>query len=76
MTQRDFGVDVPPPVLSEEEQADQAEYRSTTRSSRDTDGTAREAHEQASAIAFLASHDASYITGQVLAVGGGQPYPF
>ena len=34
------------------------------------------ADEQAAAIAFLASHDASYITGPVLAVGGGQPYPF
>ena len=76
VTPRDFGVDVPPPVLSEEEQADQAEYRSTTRSSEIPMGRRGEAHEQASAIAFLASHDASYITGQVLAVGGGQPYPF
>ena len=32
--------------------------------------------EQASAIAFLLSDDASYITGQVLPVGGGQAYPF
>ena len=76
VTPRDFGVDVPPPVLSEEEQADQAEYRSTTRSSEIPMGRRGEAYEQASAIAFLASHDASYITGQVLAVGGGQPYPF
>ena len=76
VTPRDFGVDVPPPALSEEEQADQAEYRSTTRSSEIPMGRRGEADEQASAIAFLASHDASYITGQVLAVGGGQPYPF
>ena len=76
VTPRDFGVDVPPPTLSEEEQADQAEYRSTTRSSEIPMGRRGEAYEQASAIAFLASHDASYITGQVLAVGGGQPYPF
>ena len=76
VTPRDFGVDVPPPALSEEEQADQAEYRSTTRSSEIPMGRRGEAYEQASAIAFLASHDASYITGQVLAVGGGQPYPF
>ena len=39
-------------------------------------GRRGEAYEQAAAIAFLASQDASYITGQVLAVGGGQPYPF
>ena len=32
--------------------------------------------EQAAAYAFLLSDDASYITGQVLAVGGGQAYPF
>jgi NAD(P)-dependent dehydrogenase (short-subunit alcohol dehydrogenase family) len=32
--------------------------------------------EQASAIVFLASEDASFITGQVLPVGGGATYPF
>ncbi len=32
--------------------------------------------EQASAIAFLASDDASFITGQVLPVGGGATFPF
>ena len=31
--------------------------------------------EQASAIAFLASEDASFITGQVLPVGGGATFP-
>ena len=76
VTPRDFGVNVPGPVLSEEEQADQAEYRAATRLSEIPMGRRGEADEQAAAIAFLASHDASYITGQVLAVGGGQPYPF
>lgn len=33
------------------------------------------AEEQASAIAFLASDDASFITGQVLPVGGGATFP-
>ncbi len=31
--------------------------------------------EQAAVIAFLASEDASYVTGQVLAVGGGATFP-
>ena len=76
VTPRDFGVTVAVPELPEEEQADQAEYRSATRSSEIPMGRRGEAYEQAAAIAFLASQDASYVTGQVLAVGGGQPYPF
>ncbi len=76
VTPRDFGVHIDVPDLPEEERADQAEYRSATRSSEIPMGRRGEADEQAAAIAFLASHDASYVTGQVLAVGGGQPYPF
>jgi dihydroxycyclohexadiene carboxylate dehydrogenase len=34
------------------------------------------AEEQAAAIVFLASDDASFITGQILPVGGGATYPF
>ena len=76
VTPRDHGVDVAVPELPESERADQQQYRSSTRSSEIPMGRRGEADEQAAAIAFLASHDASYITGQVLAVGGGQPYPF
>ncbi|HUY19897.1 MAG TPA: SDR family NAD(P)-dependent oxidoreductase [Candidatus Binataceae bacterium] len=39
-------------------------------------GRKAEAAEQAAAIAFLASDDASYITGQVLPVAGGATFPF
>ncbi|MDE2785438.1 MAG: SDR family oxidoreductase [Chloroflexota bacterium] len=75
-TPRDYGVGIIPPELPASERAAQEEYRSATRNSEIPMGRRGEADEQAAAIAFLASHDASYITGQVLAVGGGQPYPF
>lgn len=76
VTPRDFGVGILPPVLPPSEREAQDEYRSATRNSEIPMGRRGEADEQAAAIAFLASPDASYITGQVLAVGGGQPYPF
>jgi len=34
------------------------------------------AEEQAAAIAFVASEDASFITGEVIAVGGGATFPY
>ena len=75
-TPRSYGIDVPVPELPQSEKDDQERYRIETRGLEIPMGRRGEAHEQASTIAFLASHDASYITGQVLAVGGGQPYPF
>jgi dihydroxycyclohexadiene carboxylate dehydrogenase len=76
VTPRDYGVNIPVPELPQEELDLQEKYRLETRLVEIPMGRRGEAAEQASAIAFLASHDASYITGQVLAVGGGQPYPF
>ena len=76
VTARNFGISVTPPELPPEELSRQEKYRQETRLSEIPMGRRGDADEQAAAIAFLASHDASYITGQVLAVGGGQPYPF
>ena len=76
VTARNFGITAQPPELPPEELAEQEKYRQETRLSEIPMGRRGAADEQAAAIAFLASHDASYITGQVLAVGGGQPYPF
>ena len=76
VTPRNYGIAAMPPELPPEELDLQETYRQQTRLSEIPMGRRGEADEQAAAIAFLASHDASYITGQVLAVGGGQPYPF
>ena len=76
VTPRNYGVTADPAELPQEELDLQETYRQQTRLSEIPMGRRGEADEQAAAIAFLASHDASYITGQVLAVGGGQPYPF
>ncbi len=76
VTPRNHGIAALPPELPQEELDLQETYRQQTRLSEIPMGRRGEADEQAAAIAFLASHDASYITGQVLAVGGGQPYPF
>ena len=76
VTPRNHGISAVPPELPPEEMDLQETYRQQTRLSEIPMGRRGEADEQAAAIAFLASHDASYITGQVLAVGGGQAYPF
>ena len=76
VTPRNYGIDVAESELPPEELAFQEKYRTETRLVEIPMGRRGEAVEQASAIAFFASHDASYITGQVLPVGGGQPYPF
>ena len=76
VTPRNYGQTADVPELPQSEVDDQARYRQETRAMEVPMGRSGEAFEQASAIVFLASHDASYITGQVIPVGGGQPYPF
>ena len=76
VTPRNYGVGVVGSDLPQEEKDLQEKYRVEQRIVEIPMGRRGEAYEQASAIAFLASHDASYITGQVLPVGGGQAYPY
>ena len=64
VTPRDHGVDVP--ALPQEEMDYQEKYRVETRLVEIPMGRRGETWEQAAAIAFLASDDAAYITGQVL----------
>ncbi|PKB82816.1 MAG: hypothetical protein BZY88_03665 [SAR202 cluster bacterium Io17-Chloro-G9] len=76
VTPRNYGQTADVPELPQSEMDDMAKYRQETRAVEVPMGRSGQAYEQASAIAFLASHDASYITGQIIPVGGGQPYPF
>jgi dihydroxycyclohexadiene carboxylate dehydrogenase len=80
VTPRNYRVEVVRPELPPEERALQAQYREKERRASqplvEFLGRDSTAEEQAAAIAFLASDDASFITGQVLSVGGGETYPF
>ena len=71
-----FGIEIPGTDLPPEEIEAQEKYRTQIRPMEVPMGRSGTPDEQAAAFAFLASDDASYITGQVLPVGGGQPYPF
>jgi len=66
--------------LPEEEAELQRNYRETERRStqplREALGRDSTAEEQAATIAFLASDDASYVTGEVISVSGGETFPF
>jgi NAD(P)-dependent dehydrogenase (short-subunit alcohol dehydrogenase family) len=75
VTPQNYGVTIPSTELPPEEVELQAKYREERRFEIPM-GRNSTAEEQAAAIAFLASDDASFITGQILPVGGGQTYPF
>jgi len=80
VTPRDHGLAIPRSELPEEERELQRHYREEERRAAqplvEYLGRDSTAEEQAAAIAFLASDDASFITGEVLSVSGGETYPF
>jgi len=76
VTPRSHGVDILAGELPPEELALQEEYMQKDRPIEIPLGRPGLAEEMAAAIAFLGSDDASYITGQILPVGGGMTWPF
>jgi NAD(P)-dependent dehydrogenase (short-subunit alcohol dehydrogenase family) len=80
VTPRNYQVDVPRTELPAEEQELQRRYREGGRTSTQplVEGLGRQARseDQAAAIAFLASDDAAFVTGEVVSVGGGETLPF
>jgi dihydroxycyclohexadiene carboxylate dehydrogenase len=80
VTPRNYRVEAAANELPPEERELQRRYRDGERHASqplvEFLGRDSTAEEQASAIAFLASDDASFITGEVIAVGGGETYPF
>ena len=76
VTPRNHNVSLQGTELPQKEKDDMARYRQTERVMEQPLGRSSTSEEQAAAIVFLASDDASYITGQILPVGGGQTYPF
>jgi dihydroxycyclohexadiene carboxylate dehydrogenase len=80
VTPRNYRVEAGASELPPEERELQRQYRERGRRSSqplaEFLGRDSTAEEQASAIAFLASDDASFITGEVISVGGGETFPF
>jgi NAD(P)-dependent dehydrogenase (short-subunit alcohol dehydrogenase family) len=76
VTPRNYGVDIPNEELPPEEREAHERYMKEERPLEIPLRRSATAEEQAAAIAFLASEDASYITGHILPVGGGMTWPF
>lgn len=76
VTPRNYGQTAQADPMPAAEEEERARFMSALAQTEIALGRAARAEEQASAIAFLASEDASFITGQVLPVGGGATYPF
>jgi dihydroxycyclohexadiene carboxylate dehydrogenase len=76
VTTRTHGYDALTRSQTEEDKMESAEIVTQRRKFEIPMGRKALAEEQAAAIIFLASEDASFITGQILPVGGGATYPF
>ena len=79
VTPRNYGVDVAPSQVPEEARLARTLDSQGNRSERPLHqglGRGATAEEVASAIAFMASDDASFISGEVISVGGGETFPF
>jgi NAD(P)-dependent dehydrogenase (short-subunit alcohol dehydrogenase family) len=76
VTPRDYGIGVSPTKELPKEEQNVLQIHNQERSAEIPLGRRALGEENAAAIAFLASDDASYITGQVLPVNGGMTYIF
>jgi dihydroxycyclohexadiene carboxylate dehydrogenase len=76
VTPRDHGQEIAPGPLPDEERQGIQEFLAGLTAREIPLNRSAAPEEQASAIVFLASEDASFITGQILPVGGGATYPF
>ncbi len=76
VTGRTHGYDALTRPQTDEEKQESAEIVNQRRKFEIPMGRKGLSEEQAAAIVFLASDDASFITGQILPVGGGATYPF
>jgi dihydroxycyclohexadiene carboxylate dehydrogenase len=79
VTPRNYNVDIPRSQVPAEARLERPTDEQGNRSERPLHaglGRGATAEEIASAIAFMASDDASYISGEVISVGGGETFPF